>query len=325
VSDRELRIGVVGATARIHELALRPAMEAVEGVRLVHEGSRGGGLEPRDGVRRSEGPDAYERVVADDDVDLVYVPLPNHLHEEWVLAAAAAGRHVLCEKPLSTDAASAQRMADACDEAGVVLVEAYMTPYHPRTAAVLDAVRAGALGGPLREAHARMSGTLPRDDHRFSVANGGGALLDIGIYCLEPMLAAAGWDGSLPRHVTAHARRAGDGIDEATTALLELGDGTTCSFHVDFAAPDQQRLQLTGEAAAIVVDVHATPDRSHSGYVRRETDGTEHEVPTATGDCYEGMLAHVRDVVWGRAALQRPPARSVALARVLDAIAAASA
>lgn len=321
-----LRVGVLGATSMIHRLALRDALLATPGVELVHEASRSGGLPVLDRVRRSEGADAYEQLLDDDDVELVYVPLPNHLHEEWVVACAEAGRHVLCEKPLAVDAASARRMADACETAGVVLLEAYMSPFHPRSAAVQHAVEGGALGGSLREAHARMTGTVAPDNHRWGAERpGGGALLDIGIYCLEPMLTAAGWDGSSPAHVAARSRRVAGGVDAATTALLELTSGVTCAFHVDMQAPDQQRLQLTGPTAAIEVHTrHATPDRRDSGYLLRDAAGSLTEVPTATGSCYEGLLAHVRDVVRGLATPLRPPARSVAIASVLDAIAAAA-
>ena len=153
-----LRFGVLGATSMVHRLAWRDAILVTDGVALVHEASsRPDTLPDIEGVRRS---DDYAAVLDDAEVDVVYVPLPNHLHERWVLACAEAGKHVVCEKPLAIDAASAQRMADACDEAGVVLLEAYMSPFHPRSRAVLDAVSDGVLGGPLRHAEARFDGVL---------------------------------------------------------------------------------------------------------------------------------------------------------------------
>lgn len=321
----DLRIGVLGATSMVHRLAWRGAIRATDGVRLVHEASRSPDALPElDGVRRSG---SYEAVLADDDVDVVYIPLPNHLHEEWVLTCAAAGRHVVCEKPLAVDRASAQRMVDACADAGVVLLEAYMSPFHPRSVAVQQAVADGVLGGPLRHAEARFDGVLDTDNHRWAVANGGGALLDLGIYCLEPMLTAMGWDGEeQPVEVAASARRAGDGVDEATAALLTWADGTTMAFHVDFAGPERQRLELIGPTAAIEVpERHATPGPDDHGYRLRDREGEVTVVDTAGDDCYRGLVAHVRDVLVHGAAAQRPAERSVALAGLLDLVRDASA
>lgn len=314
-----LGFGVLGATSMVHTAVVRAAIAAVEGVALVHEASRSG-ASPDGAARWSTD---YAAVLADPEVDVVYLPLPNHLHEEWVLACAAAGKHVLCEKPLGVDAASAQRMADACAAAGVQLLEAYMSPFHPRSAAVQQAVADGAIGEVVH-GEARMSGVLAADNHRWSRANGGGALLDVGIYCLEPVLTAFGWDGAMPSSVAATARVAGDGVDETLSALLAFDGGRSLHLWVSFAAPDQQRLALTGTTGAIEVSRHATPDRRDSGYDLRALDGTVTRVPTGTGDCYEGMVAHTRDVLLGDAAPLRAAARSVALARVLDAIADAA-
>lgn len=323
--DPPLGFGVLGATSMVHRLAWRDAILATAGVVLVHEASRAPDALPvLEGVRRS---DRYAAVLEDDQVDVVYVPLPNHLHEEWVLACAEAGKHVVCEKPLAIDRASAARMATACEDAGVVLVEAYMSPFHPRSVAVRDAVTSGALGGPLRHAEARFDGVLEPGNHRWAVANGGGALLDLGIYCLEPMLTAMDWDGTeQPVEVAASARRAGDGVDEATAALLTWADGTTMAFHVDFAGPERQRLELVGPAAAIEVpERHATPGPDDHGYRHRDRDGVVTEVGTPAGDAYAGLVAHVRDVLVDGAPSLRPIERSVALAGLLDLVRDASA
>ncbi len=318
-----LRFGVIGATSMVHRLAWRDAILATDGVDLVHEASRTPtDLPALDGVTRS---DDYRAVLDDPTVDVVYVPLPNHLHEEWVVACAEAGKHVVCEKPLAIDAASAQRMADACADAGVVLLEAYMSPFHARNRAVLDAVADGALGGPLRHGEARFDGFLDQENHRWSAANGGGALLDLGIYCLEPMLMAMGWDGEeQPTDVAATARwvgSPGDEVDRALAALLTWADGTTMAFHVDFAGPERQRLELLGPDAAIEVpERHATPDRDDDGYLVRARDGVVTQVGTDGGHAYEGLVAHVRDVLVDGATPLRPAARSVALAGLLDRV-----
>ena len=315
-------VGVLGATSWIYRDGLGPAFDAVEGVSVVHEasGSPGG-----DRVRRGRQSDDYAAVLADDDVDLVYIPFPNHLHEEWVLRAAAAGRHVLCEKPLGITAASAQRMADACAAAGVELVEAYMSPYHPRSAALRAFVADGGIGRVVHGS-ARMTGTMAADNHRWRVDAGGGALLDVGIYCLEPILTAMGWDGSSDDvDVVASSTFGGDGVDASTTAMLSWPDGRTLTIFVSFGAADQQQLTLVGTAGTVEVSArHATPDRRDHGFVVRAMDGTERVEETGTGGCYEGLVTHVRDVLRGEVALARPPSRSVDLAVLVDRIAAAA-
>ncbi len=322
-----LRFGVLGATSMVHRLAWRDAIIATPGVALVHEASRDPDRLPVvDDVRRSAD---YAAVLTDPAVDVVYVPLPNHRHEEWVVASAEAGKHVVCEKPLAADAATAARMVAACEDAGVVLLEAYMSPFHPRSAAVGAAVADGVLGGGLRHGEARFDGRLDPDNHRWSAAAGGGALLDLGIYCLEPLLDAMGWDGvEQPTSVAASARWAGDpavdGVDEATAALLSWSDGTTMAIHVDFAGPERQRLELIGPTAAVEVPERmATPGPRDTTYVVRDDAGVTSVVETAGGDPYEGLVAHVRDVLVAGRPPRRPPSRSVALLGLLDRIAAA--
>ena len=106
---------------------------------------RGHARWPRElGIPRAYG--SYEALLADPDVDAVYIPLPNHMHAEWTIAAARAGKHVLCEKPLALTAAEARRMVDACAEAGVLLMEAFMYRLHPSWVAVRELVAAGRIG-----------------------------------------------------------------------------------------------------------------------------------------------------------------------------------
>jgi predicted dehydrogenase len=139
------------------------------------------------------------------------------------------------------------------------------------------------------------------------------------------MLTAMGWDGQeAPADIAASARwagAAGDEVDAALAAMLTWADGTTMSFHVDFAGPERQRLELLGPTAAIEVpERHATPDQDDSGYLRRSRDGTVTRVPTASSATYASLVAHVRDVLVDGAPPLRPAARSVALAGLLDDI-----
>ena len=182
--------GVIGATSYVAQKAVLPAIVASPRARLVAVASQraaDGGGAPFGAPRAYQ---SYTALLEDPEVEAIYVPLPNSLHREWVERAAAAGKHVLCEKPLAPTAADARAMAAACAAAGVTLLEAYMTPYHPRAQAIEALVASGRLGA-LRFGRAVFTGVLDRpDDHRWRPEMGGGALLDVGIYCLAPLLVA---------------------------------------------------------------------------------------------------------------------------------------
>jgi len=240
----------------------------------------------------------YERVLADPAVEAVYLPLPNSLHGEWTRRAAEAGKHVLCEKPLARSAAEAREMAAACEAAGVVLMEAYMSPFHPRARALSDLVAGGALG-ELR--FGRTTFTFPhRDpsDHRWRPEMGGGALLDVGIYCLAPLVAAA---GRVPVEIAAVHVLAGTGVDASFSGWLDFGLGFTASFSASFEAPERQHLELVGTSAtALVDDGFASGSAGHRGRLLH-ADGRTEELPGPDDDPYRLMVEHFEAVVRGRA------------------------
>ena len=124
-------------------------------------------------------------MLADPDIDAVYIPLPNHLHAPWTIASARAGKHVLCEKPLALTAGEAQTMVDACAEAGVLLMEAFMYRQHPSWVAVRELVASGRIG----RLQAVDSWFSYFNDDPANIRNilddGGGALYDIGCYCVN--------------------------------------------------------------------------------------------------------------------------------------------
>jgi len=210
------------------------------------------------GIPRAYG--SYEELLADPDVDAVYLPLPNHLHAAWTIAAARAGKHVLCEKPLSLTAAEAQEMVDACREAGVVLMEAFMYRLHPSWEAVRDILASGRIGR-LRAIDSWFSyHNADPEDIRNIAEYGGGALYDIGCYCvnLSRMLF-----GTEPTAVAASIIRDPDsGVDILTSGLLTFREGTatfTCATQVE---PDQ-RVHIYGTQGRIEIEIpfNIPPDR----------------------------------------------------------------
>jgi xylose dehydrogenase (NAD/NADP) len=318
-----VRIGVLAPTSTVARLAVVPAFTTSPAADLVAVGSRSaspGSVEVVPSTARwSSG---YEAVLTDEAVEAVYIPLPNSLHREWAERAADAGKHVLCEKPLGVNAEDAAATARHCEERGVVLMEAYMTPFHPRSRAVSALLAGGAIGRYLFGS-ASFTGRLSRaDDHRWRPEMGGGALLDVGIYCLAPLLEAAGADVT---SVSGARHLGGEGVDASFSGFLEFAGGASASFQCSFEAPERQLLELVGTEGAISVDRAFTPSVGDRAILVRRPDGSLEETLTEGGDPYLTMVEHFCDVVRGRTELERPPSRSVQLAQLVDRLAASAA
>jgi predicted dehydrogenase len=313
--------GVIGATSQVARKAVLPAIVASAGARLVavaSESAADGGAGCFEPLRAHR---AYDAVLRDPEVEAVYVPLPNSLHRPWVERAAAAGKHVLCEKPLAPTAADAEAMAAACELAGVALCEAYMTAFHPRAMAVESLVASGRLGA-LRFARAAFTGVLDRpDDHRWRPEMGGGALLDVGIYCVAPLLAAA---GRTPARVEASATLAKSGVDAAFSGWLDFGDGFTATIECSFDAPERQFLEIVGTEAALSVERAYTPGPADTMMTLRSREGRIEDLVAAGADPYRAMIEHFHAIVRGTAAPRRSCSASITLLAVLERLRAAA-
>jgi D-xylose 1-dehydrogenase (NADP+, D-xylono-1,5-lactone-forming) len=313
--SRPLGWGVIGATSQVARKAVLPAIAASPGARLVAVASESAGAECAVRCSAARGYRDYAALLDDREVEAVYVPLPNSLHREWVERAAAAGKHVLCEKPLAPTVADAEAMVAACATSGVMLLEAYMTPFHPRAGAVAALVAAGRLGG-LRFGRAVFTGTLDRrDDHRWRPEMGGGALLDVGIYCIAPLLAAA---GAPPARVEAAALLSRSGVDVAFSGWLDWGDGFSAVIECSFDAPERQVLELVGTDASLLVDRAHTPGPADTAIVMRHRDGGTDTIAAAAADPYRAMIEHFQEVVRGDAVPRRTCDDSIACLALLE-------
>lgn len=203
---------------------------------------------------------SYEALLADPTIEAVYIPLPNHLHLEWTLAAAAAGKHVLCEKPLALSSTDARRMIDASNQAGVILMEAFMYRLHPLWQEVRRLIGAGTIGELVAFQSFFSYRNLDPIDIRNQVTTGGGALLDIGCY---PVNAARMLFGSEPGEVKALIRRHPDfGTDVITSALLDFGS-RHATFTVSTMLEPHQRVDLVGSEGRLRIEIpfNIPPDR----------------------------------------------------------------
>ena len=207
----------------------------------------------------------YARLLADDTLDAVYVALPNHEHHGWSRRALAAGKHVLCEKPLVMTPAAAEDLFAVADAAGRRLMEGFMYRCHPLTAAVHDAVASGAIGR-LRMIRASFCYRTSRVDGnvRFDPAIGGGALWDIGSYGVN---AARWFAGAEPLTVHVAGQRHASGVDDVAAAVLNFPNGVTASLTFGMSVQLDNTLHLGGEDGWIQVPVPWKPPQRGAAYI----------------------------------------------------------
>ncbi|MGH2660934.1 MAG: Gfo/Idh/MocA family protein [Actinomycetota bacterium] len=263
----DLRWGVL-STARIAVDKVIPGMKEAERCEVVaiasRDADRARAVADKLAIPKAHG--SYEALLSDRNVDAVYIPLPNHLHAEWTIAAARAGKHVLCEKPLALSAADAQHMVDVCATEGVRLMEAFMYRLHPSWVAVRKLVASGRIG-PLCTVQSWFSFYNDDPENIRNIREyGGGALLDIGCYSVN--VSRMLFDGEPARVAASVTRDPATGVDVLTTAILEFEDGVatfTCSTRVE---PDQ-RVHVYGTEGRISIGIpfNIPPDRPTEVFV----------------------------------------------------------
>jgi xylose dehydrogenase (NAD/NADP) len=258
------------------------------------------------GIPRAHG--SYEALLADGDVDVVYVSLPNALHTEWALRALGAGKHVLCEKPFSDRAADVERCFDAADESGLVLSEGFMWRHHPQADRLVELVRGGAIG-ELREVRAAFGFVLDRDDDpRWDPELAGGSLMDVGCYCVSAARLLAGEPDTIDGEATATR----NGVDAHFTATLGFPGGVTAHLECAFDA-ELTGLEAIGSDGRIVL-----PDPWHGRHPVIELNGERIQVKRANP--YRRELGDVEAAISDG----RPPRLgredAIGQARVLEAL-----
>ncbi|MBA3687938.1 MAG: Gfo/Idh/MocA family oxidoreductase [Chloroflexi bacterium] len=325
----DLRWGIL-STANIARTKVIPGIQGARGCSVVAIASRD--LDnARDVAAELDIPQAhgsYEALLADPDVDAIYIPLPNHLHAEWTIAAVRAGKHVLCEKPLALTSRDAEVMVAAAEASQVLLMEAFMYRLHPSWVAVRDLVGSGRVGRLV----AVQSWFSYFNDDPTNIRNirdyGGGALFDVGCYCVnlsrllfgrEPV----GVQGSLVRDPET-------GVDILTTGILEFDDGVS-TFTCSTRAEDDQRVDIYGTEGRISIEIpfNIPPDRPTHVFL---TSGGDPPVNPATerltfdpADPYSVEAEHFAAAVLAGGPPPVPPADAVANLRVMERLVEADA
>jgi xylose dehydrogenase (NAD/NADP) len=262
---------------------------------------------------------SYEEILADTHIDAVYIPLPNHLHKEWTIKAAEAGKHVLCEKPFAMDAAEAEEMVAACTAAGVQLAEAFMYRHHPRYDRMKEIIRSGEIG-EIRGIHGAFTfnSSGAASNVRFHRDMGGGALYDVGCY---PISVARYLLESEPEAATVHAffSPQHDYVDMMASGLLEFAGGAALTFDCGMWAAGRNTLEVLGTLGRIEVPSafmsHA--DASSHFFVTTSAGRREEEVPYVNQ--YSLQADDLAYAAWGKKPLRFQAEDAIANMRVLDA------
>ncbi|MEO3975096.1 Gfo/Idh/MocA family oxidoreductase [Streptomyces sp. CAU 1734] len=278
-----LRIGVLGCAA-IARRRILPALRDDPDTELAAVASR-----DRDTARRTAGEfgcravHGYRALLERPDIDAVYLPLPAALHAHWTEAALNAGKHVLAEKPLTTDPAATRRLARLAAGHRLALMENVMFVHHPQHEAVRTLLADGAIGRP-RHLHAAFAvPALPAHDIRHNPELGGGALLDTGVY---PVRAALHLLGPRLRVAGATLTPGGPGhaVDIAGTALLHTPDGTTAQLTFGLDHAYRSRYEIWGTLGRITLDHAFTPPAGHTPRILLERPGTTEHLTLPAAD-----------------------------------------
>jgi len=249
-----LRIGLMGA-AKIAPSAIVAPMRGFGEAALVAVAARSPDR-AREFAAKHDIPkvhETYDALLADPDIDALYIPLPNGVHGEWAIKAVRAGKHVLCEKPVAANAEEAAAMARAASESGRVLMEAFHYRYHPLAQRMADIVASGELG-EIREVRSSMCFPLPIfSDIRYNFKLAGGAMMDAGCYAVHMARLVGGPD---PEVVSATAKLRDPDIDRAMEAELRFKSGAKGLVSVSMWSGKLLNISLTvvgslGEMRAI--------------------------------------------------------------------------
>ena len=306
------------STALINEAILAAAEESPD-VDVIAVASR---VEARaqsyaraHGIGRAYG--SYEALLADADVEAVYISLPNSLHGEWAVRTVEAGKHVLVEKPFSRHPTEVERAFDAAEAAGLVLSEGFMWRHHPQTARLIELVESGTIGR-LRVVRAAFGFSLAEErgtaDTRFDPALDGGALMDVGSYCVNALRLF----GGEPERARGEQVVGPSGVDVVFAGTLAFSNELVGHFDCGFVFPRRAGLAIVGETGTIYVGDPFSI--AHTGIEVRLGDAEPEQIAIEPANDYRLELENVSAAIRGEGQLLLGREDAVGQARTIDAL-----
>jgi D-xylose 1-dehydrogenase (NADP+, D-xylono-1,5-lactone-forming) len=292
-----------------------PPAHASEKVQLVAVASRDL-ARAEEYARKWEIPRAYgsyEALLEDADVDAVYISLPNTMHCDWSVKAVEAGKHVLCEKPLSRHAEDVERAFDAAESAERLLTEAFMYRHNPQTARLLQLVDEGTIGEP-RVIRAAFSYTLYDPENiRLRTDVEGGSLMDVGCYCVSGSRLL----GGEPTAVYGQAYIGPTGTDWVFTGMLTFPGDVFATFDCGTSLPERDELEVVGSGGSLFLD---DPWHCRTPVIEVRRDGKVDRIELDPVDSYRLELENLSDAIAGEAPLLLGREDAVGQARALEAL-----
>jgi xylose dehydrogenase (NAD/NADP) len=263
------------------------------------------------GIERAYG--SYEELLADPDVEAVYISLPNSLHVEWSIRALEAGKHVLCEKPLSRRAADVERAFDVAEESGRLLMEAFMYRHNPQTGRLKELAEGGAIGR-LRLVRAAFSFPLTDGENvRLNSSLDGGGLMDVGCYCVSGTRLL----GGEPEQVYGEQVLSQSGVDELFTGTMRFPGDVLGQFDAGLALPERDELEAIGEEGSLFLD---DPWHCKRPVIELRTDGGVEEIAVEPADSYRLQLENMSAAIRGEAEPLLGREDAVGQARAIEAL-----
>ncbi|HWD70112.1 MAG TPA: Gfo/Idh/MocA family oxidoreductase [Solirubrobacteraceae bacterium] len=308
------------STARINDALLRGIAEVPE-ARALAVASRDQGRADEyaraNGIERAYG--SYDELLADPEVDVVYISLPNGMHVDWTRRALDAGKHVLCEKPLSRSAVEVEQLFDFAEARGRHLSEAFMYRHHPQTQRLKELVDAGAIG-ELRLIRGHFSFNCDPSDPRMLAGMQGGGLMDVGCYPVNIARFLAGE----PERVSAEQLLGGDGVDVVMAGVLRFSGGVLAHFDSGLAMPHRLEVEVVGSTGVLRVASPWHPGPDGIELWRDGADGAE-VIPLAAADTYSLEVADLSAAARGEHSPLLGRADALGQARTLEALYASAA
>jgi xylose dehydrogenase (NAD/NADP) len=305
------RFGIL-STAHINRLVIAGARKSdrVEVLAVAsRDQARAEAYAREQGIDRAYG--SYEALLADPELDAVYISLPNSMHVEWSIRALEAGKHVLCEKPLTRRVAEAEQAFDVAERAGRLLMEGFMYRHNPQTARLSALVADGAIGA-LQLVRAAFSFTVDNPSNIRVIADlDGGALMDVGCYCVSVSRLLAGE----PDDVYGTQVVGESGVDVRFAATMRFADDVIGQFDCGLDLPSRDELEVIGSKGSLFLD---DPFHCRTPVIEVRRGGETERIELETVDSYQLELENLSDAIRGEAELRLGRADAVGQARAIE-------